>query len=489
MARVAERTETSTAFADLREYIAWIEARGELRRLSGAHWNLEIGVLTEQLARKDGAPAVLFTDVPDSPREYGLLVNALASPRRVAPVLGLPEDSSGIELVNGWRRRLQTLAPLPPVEVPDGPVAENILRGDDIDLLRFPTPQWHEADGGRYIGTAALNIMQDPDEGWVNVGTYRSMIHERNSLLLYISPGKHGRLIRHKYFERGQPCPVAIAVGQDPAVTLSAFYSAQWGVSEYDFAGWLRGAPVEVMRGPTTGLPIPATAELVIEGMMQPGDEQSEGPFGEWTGYYASSTRPEPVVRVTAVLHRDNPIIHGAPPIKPPSEVNFAMGIVKAAGVWQDLEAAGLRGIEGVWQIPAGGVRFLTVVAIKQQYAGHARQVGYVASQGRAGGYLGRYVIVVDDDIDPANLNDVLWAISTRSDPATSIEIMHDCWASALDPRMPPEQRDRGQMTNSRAIIDATRPYHWRDRYPPVSMASKELTEQVLGRWRGRLDL
>src|SRR5436853_141042 len=147
MARIAERTETSTAFADLREYIAWIEARGELRR-------------------------------------------------------------------------------------------------DDIDRLRFPTPQWHEADGGRYIGTAALNIMQDPDEGWVNVGTYRSMIHDRNSLLLYISPGKHGRLIRHKYFERGQPCPVAIAVGQDPAVTLSAFYSAQWGVSEYDFAGWLRGAPV-----------------------------------------------------------------------------------------------------------------------------------------------------------------------------------------------------------------------------------------------------
>src|SRR5256885_9329473 len=111
MARMAVRPETSTAFADLREYIAWIEARGELRRLSGAHWNLEIGVLTEQLARKDGAPAVLFTDVPDSPSEYGLLVNALASPRRGAPLLGLPQDSTGIQLLNGWRAARSALAP------------------------------------------------------------------------------------------------------------------------------------------------------------------------------------------------------------------------------------------------------------------------------------------------------------------------------------------------------------------------------------------
>ena len=209
MARIAERPETSTAFADLREYIAWIEARGELRRLSGAHWNLEIGVLTEQLARKDGAPAVLFTDVPDSPPGYGLLVNALASPRRVAPVLGLPEDSSGIQLVNGWRRRLQTLAPVPPVEVADGPVAENILRGDDIDLLRFPTPQWHEADGGRYIGTAALNIMQDPDEGWVNAGAYRCMLHDARTTGVDIAPYHHGHLHIRKWWERGENCPIA----------------------------------------------------------------------------------------------------------------------------------------------------------------------------------------------------------------------------------------------------------------------------------------
>jgi UbiD family decarboxylase len=474
-------------YTDLRDFIADIDKRGELRHLTGADTHLEIGALTEYASRLPGAPAILFDEVPGFRKGFRLLVNALASPSRVAPVLGMPASYSGIEIVDAWRKRLGSVGAVPPREVSDGPLLENVLKGDDVNLDIFPTPLWHEQDGGRYIGTGCSVLLRDPETGWVNAGTYRVMVLDSRRMIVYISPGKHGRLIREKYFARGESCPVAVVCGQDPAVLLSAFFTAPWGHSEFEFAGWLRGEAVPVLKGPTTGLPLPATAELVIEGQIVPDERSSEGPFGEWTGYYASGTRPEPVTRITAILHRNDPVIHGAPPIKPPSEVNFVNGVVKAAGVWNELDAAGIPGVQGVWQIPAGGVRFLTVVSIKQMYGGHARQAGQAATSGRAGAYLGRFVIVVDEDIDPTDINDVLWAISTRCDPATSIEILRDCWSSPLDPRMSPDQKERGDFTNSRAVLDATRPFPWRDRFPAASVVPREYMRSVLEKWAPKL--
>jgi 3-octaprenyl-4-hydroxybenzoate carboxy-lyase Rift-related domain len=204
-------------------------------------------------------------------------------------------------LVAFWRSILDELRPIPPVETADGPVLENVLEGDAVDLNAFPVPIWHPRDGGRFISTASLNILRDPDSDWVNVGTYRNQIFERDAMGMYISPGKHGLLMRQRYLDRGRRCPVVVVVGADPLLFMAACAEGiAYGQGELDWAGGVRGAPVEVVRGRHTGLPIPATAEIAIEGWIDPGELHDEGPYGEWMGYYASGAGRTPVIRVAA---------------------------------------------------------------------------------------------------------------------------------------------------------------------------------------------
>jgi 4-hydroxy-3-polyprenylbenzoate decarboxylase len=355
--------------------------------------------------------------------------------------------------------------------------------GNDVNVLEFPTPFWHEEDGGRYIGTGTFDITMDPDEGWLNLGTYRVMVQDEKTVGFYISPGKHGRVHRDKYLARKQPMPAAIVVGGDPLLYLMACSEVPYGVSEYEFAGGLRGKPYPVIKGKVTGLPIPAHAEIVLEGFVHPERMMPEGPFGEWTGYYASGARAEPVLEVKAIYHRNDPIILGCPPNRPPDEIARYRAVIRSGLLKQQIQAAGIPGIKAVWADEVGSSRLLIAVAIEQRHPGHASQVGHVASQCHVGAYLGKYVIVVDDDIDVSNLEEVIWAMLTRSDPATSIDIVHNAWSTPLDPRIPPELRDRGQFTNSRAIIDACRPFAWRDKFPKVNAPSPEFARRTREKW------
>jgi 4-hydroxy-3-polyprenylbenzoate decarboxylase len=232
------------------------------------------------------------------------------------------------------------------------------------------------------------------------------MVHDKKSVAFYISPGKHGRVHRDKYFKSGKPMPLAIVVGGDPLLYLMACNEVPYGISEYAFAGGLRGKPYEVIKGKVTGLPIPANAEIVFEGFVDPNKKRREGPFGEWTGYYASDVREEPFLDIKAVYHRDNPIILGCPPNRPPDEIARYRAVMRSALLRQQMEAAGLSGIKSVWAHEVGSSRLLLAIAIEQRYGGHAAQVGHVASQCHVGAYLGKYVIVVDDDIDVSNLEE-----------------------------------------------------------------------------------
>ncbi len=301
------------------------------------------------------------------------------------------------------------------------------------------------------------------------------MVHDKTSVALYISPGKHGRMDRDKYLSRNQRMPVAIVVGGDPLTFLTACMEVPFGICEYDIVGGMRGRALEVVRGKVTGLPFPANAEIVIEGFVEPGNLRREGPFGEWTGYYGSASRGEPVVDIKAIYYRNNPIIIGTPPNRPPDEQHRYRSIVRSALLRDNIEKAGVPGISSVWTHEIGGVRLLLGVAITQRYPGHATQAGHIASMCHVGAYCGRYVIVVDDDIDPSNLEELIWAMVTRSDPATSIDIIHNAWSTPLDPRIEPERKAAGDNSNSRAIINACRPYHWRDKFPPVNQPSVEL--------------
>jgi 4-hydroxy-3-polyprenylbenzoate decarboxylase len=467
---------------DLRDWIELVDAMGDLRRISGARWEDEIGPITEIAQHREDGPCVLFDDIPGVPRGYRLVSNALGSLRRAALTLHMEPRPTAMDLVKAWRERSRRLQPIPPKVVTEGPVLENVLVGDRINMLTFPTPKWHEHDGGRYIGTGSVDITRDPEGGWVNLGTYRVMVHDERTLGFYISPGKHGRIHRDQTFKAGKTMKLAVSFGQDPLLFMAGSIEVPFGQSEYDWAGAVRGAPVEVILGPDTGLPIPAHAEVVIEGEAVPTERREEGPFGEWTGYYASDVRPEPVMRVTRLMHRNDPILLGSPPGKPPSELTAYRSVMRSALLWDQMEAAGVPGIQAVWCHPAGGTRLFNVVAIRQMFAGHAKQAGAVATQCRAGAYLGRYTIVVDEDVDPTDLYDVVWAMSTRVDPERDLDILRRCWSGPLDPIIPLEEKG----FNSRAIIDATRPYEWRDKFPAVAEASPEVRRRTLEKW-GRL--
>ena len=456
----------------LRSWLKEVGALGELREIEGADWDLEIGGIADLVTEMGNSPAVLFDGIKGYPKGYRVLIDSLGSTRRLGLSLGIPPDLAPLEFVKEWRKKSRGLKLIPPRVVKEGPVLENVRRGKDVDLFSFPAPRWFELDGGRYIGTGSVNITRDPEEGWVNLGTARVMVHDAKTVGFYIAPGRHGRIHREKAFAQGEPFKVAISLGHDPLIFLAGALEIPYGVCEYDFIGGILGRPVEVIEGELTGLPVPATAEIVLEGECIKGEERTEGPFGEWTGYYGSSARPEPVVKIQSVMFRNDPIILGyARKWRAP---------LKAALVWDDLEKAGVPDIQGVWYHEAAGAAYLfLVVSVKQRYPGHARQAGIIATQCHAAAYLGRYTVVVDEDIDPSNLDEVLWAVCTRSDPEQDIEILRRCWSGPLDPIIPKERKG----FNSRAIIDATRPFEWLQEFPPVAKSSRELRERLLRRW------
>ncbi|OGQ73267.1 MAG: hypothetical protein A3G94_04400 [Deltaproteobacteria bacterium RIFCSPLOWO2_12_FULL_60_16] len=466
-------------YRDLREWISKAEGLEEVKTLKKCDWNLEIGAITELVARREDGPAVLFDEIKDYPKGYRVLSNSLSSRKRLALTLDMPAGETKMDFVRLWRERYKKIKPIPPRFVKDSPLLENVYRDKDIDLLKFPTPKWHELDGGRYIGTGSIDITRDPDEGWVNWGTYRVMIHDKDTVGFYISPGKHGRIQREKYISTGRPCKIAMSFGHDPLVFLAGSIEVPYAIPEYEFIGGVRGEPLELIEGEYSGLPIPANAEIVVEGDVIFDQAKVEGPFGEWTGYYASAERPEPFVKVRRLYHRNNPIMLGSPPGRPPAELGWYRSYLRSALIWDEMEKAGVPDVKGVWLTVSGGSRLVLVVSIKQRYPGHAKQAAVVASQCHAGAYLGRYVIVVDDDIDPSNTDDMIWALASRSDPETDIDIIRRCWSGPLDPIIQPGKKG----FNSRAIIDACRPFEWLKDFPPVAESSKEVLDATARKW------
>ena len=209
-------------YEDLREWIAEAEKLGEIRHVKGATWQEDIGMATELVQHDENAPCVIFEDVPGTEKGSRILTNFFGGKRKNF-TLGFPIEFNKLELSEAFLEHyMRELKTIPHEFVETGPVMQNVLTGDAIDVTKFPVPLWHEADGGRYIGTGSYNITRDPEENWINVGTYRVMIHDKNTLGFYMSPGKHGRIHRDKYQARNEPMPVAIVIGGDPLQFLVA---------------------------------------------------------------------------------------------------------------------------------------------------------------------------------------------------------------------------------------------------------------------------
>lgn len=481
------------AYTGLRDWLQAVEDDGELRHVFGADCHLEMSGIAEIVARegKRPMPTILVDDIPGYPRGYRALFGLMNSPRSLSRALGISFDDHTdlASLLQRWRSKMRSFHFMPPKVVHAGPVQENLLRGEHVDVMKFPSPMVHELDGGRYIGTAGAIIQKDPDTGWVNLGVYRSMLIDGAHVALHMLEGQDGWTIMDKYFSRGQAMPVAIAIGIDPALWTASLVKLPPGVSEYDYAGAIKGEPIEVIAGPHTGLPVPAHAEIIIEGECHPGELTDEGPFGEWHGYYANlglSPVPEPVVQVKTILHRNDPILTCAVPAVPPKDYSLGVCFLRAANLWDILEAARIPGIQGVWNHDEGGGWLFTAVSIRQMYAGHATQVGLMASQATGG--FGRYVVVVDEDIDPSNLSQVVWAMATRSNPEHSIHIVSHCPSNSADTMISPEEKRKFKVPpkplyGSRCVIDACRPFTWKEEFYPVARVNSEYRSHLLSKW------
>ncbi len=469
---------------DLKSWLKNIKGMGELQVLEDVDWDLEIGCITTLNSRGKSQKALLFDKIKGYPAGYRVLTNSMTTASRYAATMGLPQGLSNRDLVVVLRDKLlewqEALKKYPPEKVKSGPVLDHVDSDAKVDLFKFPAPRWHDKDGGRFIGTGCCVITRDPDSGRVNLAVYRNQVHDQTTVGIMAGAGRHGRLDWEKYHRRGKSAPIAISLGHHPLMLAAAGSDLiHENLSEYHLAGSVQGYPVKVIEEEITGLPIPAESELVLAGWCPPDKYVTEGPFGEWTGYYAGASRPEPVLEVRRIYYRNNPIILGAPPDRGPSDFNFFHFVQRSANLYNQLLLNGIPGLKGVWMNEVAGQQFI-VVSIKQMYEGHSKQVGMLAAQSRIGSNGGRYVVVVDEDVDPADMNQVVWALSTRSDPEKSIEIVKRCRSNPLDPMV---RKPTSTYFNSRAIIDACKPLDWIQDFPAEITHSPELESRMRQQW------
>jgi 3-octaprenyl-4-hydroxybenzoate carboxy-lyase len=303
----ASNVAAAIAYDDLREWLARAELLGEVRKVKGANWQEDIGLAAEAVLRAEDGPCVVFEDIQGCPKGFRVLMNMFAGTRRNM-TLGFPDHLTKWELSDAFREAYLKDRKLVPHEiVATGPVLENVLTGDAIDVTKFPAPVWHEKDGGRYIGTGTFSITRDPEEGWLNAGAYRAQVFDKNTVGILMAPGHHGTIHCEKYFKRGEPMPVCMVLGGDPLCFFYGGLEAPYGMFEIDIVGGLRGRAMQMVRGKVTGLPFPAHAEIVLEGYVSPDKRVVEGPFGEWTGHYAGGAKPCTVLDIKAIYQRSHP--------------------------------------------------------------------------------------------------------------------------------------------------------------------------------------
>jgi 4-hydroxy-3-polyprenylbenzoate decarboxylase len=304
-----------------------------------------------------------------------------------------------------------------------------------------------------------------------------------------MAAGHHGAIHCDKYFKKGEPMPVVMVVGGDPLAFLLGGLEAPYGTFEFDMIGGMRGRAEKMVRGKITGLPIPANAEIVLEGYVHPDRKIVEGPFGEWTGHYAGGAKPCTVIDVKAIYHRNDPILVGVPPMGAgPDEMARYRAVMRSATIKQNMTNAGVPDVQQVWCHEVGGARMFHGVSIKQRYPGHALQAATIAAQCGGSAYASKYIVVTDEDVDVTNLEALIWAMLTRTDPKESIQILDGAWDSPADPRIPPDKRKIGDMSHSVALINACRPWHWRNEFPLANTPSAETARKAREKFGYLLD-
>jgi len=438
------------AFKDLREFLEVLEKEGELQTITEEiDPHLEIGAVG-YLTRL--GKASLFTNVKGHDKRVA--INVLGDRRKAGLALGAPGDKLNEAIIKGIEN------PIKPVLVSDGPCKENIMTGDDVDLDQFPIPQWNDKDGGKFTDFGAV-ITKDPETGTQNAGMYRMHVYDKKTTGIYVADRQHiGRHYRMAKEAGMDYIEMAVAIGLDPATNIVAPLPAEYGVNEMDLAGGLRGEPVEVVKCETVDLVVPATAEIILEGRIPLGVHHTEGPFGEFTGYY-SGIYEHPVFEVSAITYRNDTIFQGTYLGRPPSEGHICGEIPMETLTYMEAKKK-LPELTGV-HIMEGTGWIIWVASIKKDHEGQIQRVANVIWTTEVGDY-GKVLIVVDDDINPYDVNDVVWAIATRYQPEFDTYITPRVSGYGIDPSERPSGA-RGIETGgtssltSRVVIDATVPF------------------------------
>ena len=476
-------------FKDLREYIARLDIDGEIQQIeTEVDWNLEVGAIIRR-SYDLKAPAPFFQKVKGYPGEYRILgapVGLSRSPgaahKRLALSLGMDPSASVETIIEEYIRRKKS--PIKPNLVSTGSCKENIHIGDEVNLFEFPAPFLHEGDGGRYIGTWHLGITKDPDSGWVNWGMYRLMIHDQNTMGGIIHPNSNAGLQYQKYEARNQPMEFAIAMGTEPVSPLIAATRIPLEVNEADIVGGIRGEPLELVHCETVDLEVPASSEIVMEGIILPNERKEEGPFGEYTGYRAGDRAPRPVYHVKAITHRDSPILPVTCMGVPYDDSAAFMPIIKAAEILDELRRSRFP-VKMVY-CPPEAVTHLVVVSTKVPYPKYVNQLAHAIWGSMGWGSSCWYLVVVEDDIDVTQMDQVLWAFATRCHPYRGIHQEPNSPGQPLLPFL--DAQEKRNFTSARVLFDCTWPKDWPQEFIPEKasfdvMWPKEIQEKVLKNW------
>ena len=477
-------------FKDLREFIAFLEGKKELRRIQApVSCELEISEIADRVIKR-GGPALLFENVTGY--DVPVLINMYGTEQRTAWALGVEQLEDLAERVQGLLRlaqsppeglvnKLRTLGQLvhlgsfQPKTVRSGPCQEVVLHGDEVDLNRFPILKCWPLDGGRYI-TLPLVISRNPETGVQNYGMYRLQVYDRNTTGMHWQTQKVGAHHYRLNQERGDSrMEVAVALGGDPASIWTGSAPLPPDMDEMTVAGFLREEGVELVKGKTVDLLIPAQAEIVLEGYVGVGEKRMEGPFGDHTGYY-SMEDPYPVFHVNCITHRRNPIYPATIVGRPPKE-DYWMGKVSERVFLPTIRMILPEVVD--MNMPAEGVfHNLVIVSMKKEYPGQARKVMY-GLWGLGLMSLTKTIVVVDHFVNVHDLSEVAWRVTNNIDPAQDL-VMASGPLDDLDVASP-----TGRF-GSKVGIDATRkgPLEGRQRmWPPDVVMSPEVKELVDRRW------
>jgi len=482
------------SLTDTREWLKKLEAEGELKRINAeVDWDGEIaGIVASVFSQGGRGPALLFENIKDHNDTWcqKLFVGGLSSRRRVALMMGMPKDTPHLELVQLLRKRFKE--PVTPVEVETGPVKENIINDTDIDLFQIPVPKWHPLDGGRYINTWCGIVTMDPDTGEHNVGMYRGMVSNKNKIGVLLIPAQGWGGHYAKYQRMGKPMPVAMVYGGDPSLGFMAATPIT-SITEYEAMGAIRQEAVPLVKCETSDIRVPASAEIVIEGTISPdpADYEMEGPFGEWTGYYGMAAK-RPVVNVSCITHRDNPIYRGNLEGLKPGMINEDAAtsyVALSAVLWNVLEAQSIPGIIDVVAAP------WSMVKIHKTYQGQPRQIAAALWGSRLSVNHCKTVMVVEEGVDIRNLSSIQLAVQTYVDPMKDVIVFPLGVGSSLDVSLSSDDRDEilyGAGRQNKLLIDATidwtthpvRPEWGNRRIPPTCTEQLPEIEKLVERRR-----